>query len=266
MKLAFSTLACPDWTLEQCVAAAHDYGYDGIELRLIDGELLSPNADITRIKRALGTLPVCCVDSSVSLAQPNAETRTMQIATGQALIDIAAALGAPYLRVFGTPPAHTSRHLAIEVATQTLTALARYASSRRVTVLLETHDAFCASADVASVIGEQPGAGALWDLLHPFRIGEPTEHTLQTLGARIRHVHIKDGHRTADGSPNWPLCLLGEGDVPTADILKTLHDGGYTGWLSVEWEKKWHPHLAAPEIALPQHIAQLRAMTAGWTT
>ncbi len=33
MKLAFSTLGCPDWTLEQCVAAAGAYGYAGIELR-----------------------------------------------------------------------------------------------------------------------------------------------------------------------------------------------------------------------------------------
>jgi hypothetical protein len=26
----------------------------------------------------------------------------------------------------------------------------------------------------------------------------------------------------------------------------------------VEWEKKWHPHLAEPEVALPQHIALLK--------
>ena len=37
MKLAFTTLACPDWTLEQAVDAAQRYGYAGIELRLLDG-------------------------------------------------------------------------------------------------------------------------------------------------------------------------------------------------------------------------------------
>jgi fatty-acyl-CoA synthase len=46
--------------------------------------------------------------------------------------------------------------------------------------------------------------------------------------------------------------------VPTPAILSTLKAAGYDGWISVEWEKKWHPHLAEPEVALPQHIAMLR--------
>jgi len=33
MRLAFSTLSCPAWTLEQIVRAAVDYGYTGVELR-----------------------------------------------------------------------------------------------------------------------------------------------------------------------------------------------------------------------------------------
>ena len=46
MKLAFTTLACPNWSLEQAVAAARQYGYEGLELRLLDGELLRPDLDI----------------------------------------------------------------------------------------------------------------------------------------------------------------------------------------------------------------------------
>jgi sugar phosphate isomerase/epimerase len=38
MKLAFTTLACPGWSLDQAVAAARQYGYEGLELRLIDGD------------------------------------------------------------------------------------------------------------------------------------------------------------------------------------------------------------------------------------
>jgi len=40
--------------------------------------------------------------------------------------------------------------------------------------------------------------------------------------------------------------------------LAALREAGYTGYVSVEWEKKWHPEIADPEIALPQHIAWLR--------
>jgi hypothetical protein len=33
----------------------------------------------------------------------------------------------------------------------------------------------------------------------------------------------------------------------------------------VEWEKRWHPEIEEPELALPQHLARLRAwQEAGW--
>jgi sugar phosphate isomerase/epimerase len=51
--------------------------------------------------------------------------------------------------------------------------------------------------------------------------------------------------------------LLGEGEVPVRDMLALLSDGGYQGWTSVEWEKRWHPEIAEPELALPQHLAVL---------
>ena len=54
--------------------------------------------------------------------------------------------------------------------------------------------------------------------------------------------------------------LLGDGEVPVRDMLALLSGGGYQGWVSVEWEKRWHPEIAAPEVALPQHLAML----GGW--
>ena len=51
--------------------------------------------------------------------------------------------------------------------------------------------------------------------------------------------------------------LLGEGEVPVRDMLALLSAGGYQGWVSVEWEKRWHPEIDAPELALPQHLAVL---------
>ena len=35
IKLAYSTVACPDWTLEQAAQRAKEFGYDGIELRTL---------------------------------------------------------------------------------------------------------------------------------------------------------------------------------------------------------------------------------------
>jgi len=39
MKLAFSTLGCPNWELERIAQAAHAFGYEGVELRALGGDL-----------------------------------------------------------------------------------------------------------------------------------------------------------------------------------------------------------------------------------
>jgi len=265
MKLAFSTLGCPDWTLEQCVAAAREYGYDGIELRLLDGAKIEPGIGASarsRVRTVLDAagLPLVCLDTSVRIAQPDPEARAAQIRDGLAMIDLAAEWRAPLVRVFGEPPPETSEQDAIASATATLLPLAERAHDLGIAVVLETHDAFCSSAAVMQTLAGIPaaGAGVLWDLLHPYRVGEDPADTLSRIGARLRHVHIKDGRAPAGGGTNWNFVLLGEGTVPTREILGMLQQAGYDGWLSVEWEKKWHPELAAPEVALPQHAALLR--------
>jgi sugar phosphate isomerase/epimerase len=51
--------------------------------------------------------------------------------------------------------------------------------------------------------------------------------------------------------------LLGQGEVPVREMLGLLTANGYQGWISVEWEKHWHPEIEDPELALPQHIELL---------
>jgi hypothetical protein len=43
-------------------------------------------------------------------------------------------------------------------------------------------------------------------------------------------------------------------------MLALLAAGGYRNWVSVAWEKRWHPEISEPEIALPQH----RRVLAEW--
>ena len=52
--------------------------------------------------------------------------------------------------------------------------------------------------------------------------------------------------------------LLGEGEVPVKEALDMWRANGYDGYVCVEWEKKWHPTIEAPEIAFPQHAKLLR--------
>ena len=48
--------------------------------------------------------------------------------------------------------------------------------------------------------------------------------------------------------------LPGEGEVPVRDMLGVLAAAGYPLWISVEWEKRWHPEIEEPEVALPRYL------------
>ncbi len=264
MKLAYTSLACPDWTIEEAVSAAERYGYAAIEWRLADGLLIEP-ATPAETRRRLREVPaarniaVSCLDASCCLVQATPEERRATIEDGRRMLDLAAEIGAPFLRVFGGKlPANATRAELLGPTAEVLHTLGLYGMDLGVTVLLETHDAWTKSADVRELLQmvKLSGVRVLWDAHHTYRHGEAPEHTLTVLGDAIAYVHIKDSRLTG---LDWTYCLAGEGDVPLLETGTALARRGYTGYLSLEWEKKWHPEIAEPEIALPQASRYLRA-------
>jgi len=273
MQYAFSTLACPAWSIEQVVDTALRMGYDGIELRLLDGEIIDPVIDREKVNRAVALcrtsgLEVYALDTSCSFNHSDPDERMRQVADLLSWIRLAQDVQVPLLRVFGGEdrgqPGNTIGSLEQEANQWVVDALrhvALEAEQAAVIVLLETHDAFSSARRVSAVLQavDSPSIAALWDTHHPYRVGESVEDVIEALGARIAHVHVKDARRVP-GNSTWQLVLLGEGELPVHDQLKALEQHGYTGSISVEWEKKWHPELAEPEVALPQHIAWLKRL------
>jgi sugar phosphate isomerase/epimerase len=97
----------------------------------------------------------------------------------------------------------------------------------------------------------------LWDLHHPYRFnGEEPELTYANLGKYAVGTHIKDSVLDKDGKPRY--VLLGEGTVPIKRMLEMLVQGGYGGYATLEWEKRWIPELAEPEIVFPQYVQKMR--------
>ena len=271
MKLAYSSLACPGWTVEEASDAVTRYGFDGIEWRLADGEPITsqtPESVLRRVIEATRShrLSVPALDSSCQLVQADAASRSATMREGERMVTLASNLGAPAVRVFGGPlPDGASLDEALTPAAEVLRAIARYAAPHGIHILLETHDsAWSRSANALALMeaAGEPNVGILYDVLHPCRLGESVEQTLSTLGRLIELVHVKDGHRPPDGSEVWPLCALGEGDVPLDRILSMLYAQRYDGWYTFEWEKRWHPELAGPEMALPAGAAFVRALAA----
>lgn len=265
MKLAYSTLACPRMPLEDALAIGTHAGYEGVELRLIDGDLIDPHLperERRRVRRAAedAGLVVAAVDSSIRVADPAPpDTLVREI---EAFVDLAADWGAGVVRVFGgsLPDDPKARQERLGAAAEVLSEAAARAAERSVRIGLETHDSFLAAATVADVLRRvpSPAVGAVWDSHHPFRAGETAEAVDQSIGARVVLAQVKDARRTPGRPEEWELVPLGEGEVPVRRMLELLHARRYQGWVSVEWERHWHPELAEPQIALPAHIALLR--------
>jgi sugar phosphate isomerase/epimerase len=264
MRASFSTLACPDWTMLQIIAIAVGEGYDGIELRFVQGEdslwklPVFSGKELASTKRALGdrALTISCLDTSCRFHSPDATERGHWITEGKRMADLAAELGAPGLRIFGD----TIQPGADRVSTQSWIAesirkLAEITASRGVEVWIENHGDFAAASETAAILEQAAPSkvGVVWDPANSFAANQerPADGAAR-LGAAIRHVHIKDLQRDEDG---WRYVLTGEGAFPLLELTTTLQDLGYDGFLSFEWEKKWHPEIADADIALP-HFAR----------
>jgi sugar phosphate isomerase/epimerase len=262
MRYTLNTLGAPGWSLEVTAREAARYGYAGVDLRLLDGEVVS--LELVRAQRArLRTLfppdrlPITVLGTSIRLvvADPALQEQVDRELAGW--VELAAQLEIPIVRVFGGAlPQGVDLDRAEALARQRLAEVADHAERRGVVVGLETHDDFSSAAPVARILAGVPGrgVGAVWDMFHTHRTGERPAEVLSLLGDRLVNVHLKDARRTSDG---WQLVLLGDGELPVRDALQGLHDRTYTGAISVEWEKRWHPELAEPEVAYPQHLAVL---------
>ena len=261
--IAFSTLAFPDASLASAVSLGRRWGYAGVELRLIDGQLIDPSlsaADRVRVKRTLAGLPVVAVDSSIRLTGDDAGPQLGRF------LELASDWEAPLVRVFGGALAAEgqdpkTRREQLRAAAAVLESNVPLASRLGVAIGVETHDDFSASSAVAELlaIADPEWVGAVWDSLHPQRVGDRPADVYANLGQRILLAQVKDARRIqGNEGDKWQLVLLGEGEVPVRQMLGLLKAGGYRRWISVEWEKRWHPEIEEPEVALPQHLRLLR--------
>ena len=276
MRFAFSTLACPGWNWQQAIQAARSCGYHGIEWRMIDGSLVSadfPAETCRRIRSAMREegLESCALDSSAQLAVAPGPARDKVVAECRGMLRLAGELGAGMLRVFiGAYPRETPETTALAWVVDALAAFLPEAERQGMKVALEIHSfegrglnvngtsdsSLCRR--VVSSIGS-PALGILWDVGNPFEEGEKVEQTWVNVRDSLLYLHVKDAKLQPDGSLKY--VLNGEGDLPLREIVALVTGAGFRGWLSYEWEKKWKPDLAEPEVALPHYIASMRSLT-----
>ena len=264
LPLAFSTLGCPTWDLTRILAEGARLGYAAIELRGLQGEMdlvkrpeFSTELAETRRRFADHGLAIAGLGASSRMHEADPTTRATQLDEGRRFIDLARALGAPYVRVFPDKlVAGEPREKTIVRIVEGLRTLGEHAQGSGVTVLLESHGDFTRSPDLREILtgAGLPTVALLWDAHHTVVSGkESPEETWKALGAFVRHTHLKDSRPEGDGIR---YVLTGEGAVPVRATVQVLVDNGYKGYFCFEWEKKWHPQIEEPEVALP-HFARV---------
>ncbi len=264
MKLAYSTIGCPEWEWDEVLSTASDLGYRGIEIRGVGKETYAPaiaafsptqrDHSMESLKRL--NLTLTCLTSTCTLGQ--ADGFDAALAEGRAYIDLAAALGVPFVRVLGETTAAPEAAVDDALVAKGLRALAEHAQGTGVTVLLETSGHYADTHRLAALFDGLDTAklGILWDVHHPFRFaGEAPQETLAHIGKWVKYIHLKDSV-LAGGRVQYRM--LGDGDLPLREMFDGLRTLGYDGWYTLEWVRRWDMTLEEPGIAFARFAATMQ--------
>src|SRR6266487_6095484 len=265
LPIGFSTLGCPTWTWKQILDFARSHDYAAVELRglqknmdlTLAPELSREGGQIEESKRELRErgLRISDLGASAQLHEQDPVKRTAQLDEARRFIDLAETLRVPYVRVFGNNYVKgVPRDMMLAHIARGLRELGDYARPKGVTVLIESHGDFTDSPSLLALLEQaaSPAVALLWDAHHTFVSGkEQPEDTVHQLGRYIRHTHLKDSVPAATAGGRR-YVLTGTGEVPVRRQIEALVKIGCRGYYSFEWEKRWHPDIAEPEVAIAQ--------------
>lgn len=234
MKKAFSTLCCLDLSLEQIKELASLTHMDAVELRVDHGSIEA----FDRAAKELGNskLTVCDVASSIFIRGRELDSQCDEY------LRLARQLAAPAVRVFAA--ADYEGVLDVNAIAEGLARLCDMAKNLGLEIWLENHSEFSTVKECRRLcdMASRDNLRILWDVMHSLEYGESLTESLSHLLGKLAHVHLKDGY-PEKGKREYTLCALGEGSFPFEDVVDLLEEKRYDGYLSLEWESPWCPHL-----------------------
>jgi len=261
-RLAFSTLACPEWDAVTVVSHAAAGGWNGIEWRGgPDGTVRTdwPAERRGVLRRAVedSGLRSIAVTTYSNVISGDPGLVQASIADAVAHAELARDLRAPAIRVFLGERDDDASHRTLERrAIDALGELLEHVRPLGVTVAIEPHDDHVRSERIRPILDAlpDPALGVVWDIGNAWSVGEDPAAGLTAYAGRICWVQVKDG--TGIGA-TWRLCDLGAGEVPLERALASLAETCAAADadlppISLEWERAWDPELTPAEIALPR--------------
>ena len=260
-----STLGCPELRLPQICKLLSEFGLRELEIRAVDGRIDLPQWAVDAgwpPYRAAALLAKHDVrfrvaDSSFKLVGNDEKSRAELLA----FCEWADSWGARYVRTFGGGTwAQAFTEADYDQAARTVAWWQQEKRQRgwRVELLLETHDGFSASGSCRNLLARlREPIGIIWDSHHTWRLGgESPRESWSQLSKWIRHVHVKDSITKPSARHPYTYVLPGDGETPLGQIIEVLSEHHFTGTVSLEWERLWHPYLPPLREALMRLQAQ----------
>ncbi len=266
MRYCVSTLGAPEWGMSEFLDLAAEFRLDGLELRFLNNTLdvgaemkkyLATPENAQKFAASQQAIPV--IDTSFHLCEMDEEKTTALHDAARA----ADALGARWLRVFDGPVEWKALPAGYEkTARENLRLWHAWRTKNAVTARLamETHGV-CSSTKMMEQFFDATGERlpVVWDVHHTqLVVGESLAESWTRIGADTVHVHIKDSIAAPSPGHAYTLTLPGRGRFDCPAFLRFLEGKNYAGFVSLEWERKWHPYLP------PLRDALLAMHAAGW--
>lgn len=248
MKLSFSTRGWAHLSWDECVEAAENMGFEGIEVynltkfpALMDKSGPFHKYNMTATVRQLREkkLSIPCLDTSCDMSADDDAIERVKT-----LCDVAKTMQIPYVSIV----ALSDRE---ETVRERVTELLPYAAKNNVTILIKTSGIYADTERLRRFMDEFAcdELAALWDVHHPYRdYDESAAATIKNLGAYVKHVHLRD----SDDKDNYNL--VGEGNFIIADVMRALSSVDYDGFISLEWKPEWMPELPDYEVIFPHFV------------
>lgn len=262
MKLAFSTLGCPDWSFPEILSTAKDMGYDGVEIRGIKNELYAPEIrefhddkiDETCESLKSLNLSISCLTTACYLFDKQLIDTTLR--EGYEYIDLAQKLNVPYIRVLGDRDPQPSRDIDDAFVRENLKKLADYGKDKGVMPLLETNGVYADSKRIVNVVEGLENVGILWDIHHPCRFfRENPADTYSRIKQYVKYVHFKD---SVFDSGTVKYKMPGYGDLPIRQAINLLIENDFDGYVSLEWVKRWYSDLEDPGVVFMHFVHYIK--------
>lgn len=253
-RRAFSSLGWPEAALDEVLALAARHGVTAVELRSLGGTVDLP-AYFARLHGSPAALAEKLRGSATGIVALDTGLRLVDPAPGEReklleFLPWAEALGVRWLRVFDGGKTADAADLARAAAAMDWWRAIRRANAWQADLMIETHDSLFTAAAIQRFLEVAPGAAILWDAHHTWKKGgEDPVTTWNAIKSHVVHIHVKDSLSRPSESLPYTYVLPGEGEFPMAPLRAALQ-AEYSGPLSLEWEKLWHPYLPSLDEAL----------------